>query len=103
MTTPSHISDDELGQLLVIALGGAMIRSDKPHLTVGEIVDVVLPIATKEATRLAMEVIGEDEFHQDTSFGGALPKFQTTSMAYRNTLRAEQRKRLSELTKGKGR
>lgn len=47
-------------------------------------------------------VIGEDEWHQDTSFGGALPKFQTTSQAYRNSLREEQRKALEAQLQGGG-
>lgn len=55
-------------------------------------------LIAQERIALANEIIGEDEWHQDTSFGGALPKFQTSSMAVRNQLRQEQRKRLKQLT-----
>lgn len=44
-----------------------------------------------------LDVIGEDEFHKDTSFGGSLPAFATIPMAYRNELRTEQRTKLKDL------
>jgi hypothetical protein len=38
-------------------------------------------------------VIGEDERHKDTSFGGSLTPFETGPMKHRNGLREEQRQR----------
>lgn len=51
----------------------------------------------RHTSSLVREIIGEDEHHKDTSFGGSLPAFETTPMVHRNQLRAEQRKKLATL------
>ena len=52
--------------------------------------------------RVENEVVGDDEKHQDSSFGGTLPKFETTYMKHQNELRAEQRTALANLRKEYG-
>jgi len=46
-------------------------------------------IALKAISDLVIGAVGEDEYHQDTSFGGTLPKFETKKQKIRNELRAD--------------
>ena len=41
------------------------------------------------------DAIGEDEKHQDTSFGGSLPAFETEPQKHRNQLKSEIRQALN--------
>ena len=84
----------------IVSIDDVLLDLHKSHFDTIDGTDgcaVSISQATTQIDQLINSIIGENEYHQDTSFGGSLPKFETTSMAYRNSLRDEQRSRLQAL------